>query len=310
MRNPAQFLDTNPEPWVFGVTNDWNNALLEANFDDENKHNSNTFWGSVMKRVLLTIALSVGLPLGAFAAPVAVDLSGWQAENGPGGAGSNWVLQPGNNSVLQRNNSRPTVFYDPGSNAQGTALSGTIKRDRTGGDDDFIGFVLGFNTGEFGSAAADFWLIDWKQTTQTFGGRTAEIGLSLSHVTGDVSTAGELDFWDHEGVVNEVQRATNLGNVGYNNDQEYTFKLTFTDSLIEVFVDDVKELSFSGSFTDGAFGFYNYSQDTVLYAGIGEEDLPPDVTPVPLPAGLPLLLAAAGFLGLLRRRLRQRPKAC
>lgn len=260
------------------------------------------FLPPAMKRRLLAIGLSIAMPFAAVSAPVPVDLSGWQAENGPGGTRSNWVLQPGNNAVLQRNNSRPTVFYDPGANAQGTALSGTIKRDRTGGDDDFIGFVLGFNTGEFGSSSADFWLIDWKQSTQSFQGRTGEAGLALSHVTGDVANADELDFWDHEGVVNEVQRATNLGNVGYNNAQEYTFKLTFTDNLIEVFVDDVKELSWAGSFTDGSFAFYNYSQDTVLYAGIGEEELPPDVNPVPLPAGLPLLLVSLGAFGLMRRR--------
>ena len=75
--------------------------------------------------------------------------------------------------------------------------------------------------------------------------------------------------------------------------------MTFTDSLIEVFVDGELEISHSGSFADGAFGFYNFSQSQVRYAGITEEVLP---APVPLPAGLPLLVAGLGAFGWMRRR--------
>ena len=60
------------------------------------------------------------------------------------------------------------------------------------------------------------------------------------------------------------------------------------------------ELSVAGSFSDGSFGFYNYSQANVRYAGITEEVIPPTI---PLPATLPLLAGAiAGVIGLRRRR--------
>jgi len=212
-----------------------------------------------MRKKIATTAV-VLLTTGA-ANAAQVDLTGW-IENGFQGSATagNWQVQSGNDSVQQFTNGQPTVYQD----------------------------------GELDSDNADFWLIDWKQSDQ---GAALE-GLSLSHVTGDVENTSANDFWAHVGTVNEVARGDNLGSTGWLDNTSYTFDLTFTDSLIEVFVDGVLEISHSGTFTDGAFGFYNYSQNQVLYAGITEDVLPP----VPLPAGLPLLLAGLGAFGWMRRR--------
>ena len=108
--------------------------------------------------------------------------------------------------------------------------------------------------------------------------------------------------------MSEVQRAFgNFGSTGWDDNTEYGFELTFTSTLIEVEVDGTTELSYTSTdnggnlFTDGAFGFYNYSQARVRYAGLTEEVLPPP-NPIPLPASLPLLLAGIGGLSFLRRR--------
>ena len=226
----------------------------------------------------------------ALAAPV--DLTGWTSE----GQG-NWVVSAAKDSVTHTINGEPTVFYSPGSLAQGNSLRGQI-RDR-GGDDDFIGFVLGFDAGELSSSNADFWLIDWKQGNQNAYGAYAPAGLALSHVTGDLSTGGlTTDFWGHSGRVSQELRATNLGSTGYANNVFYEFDLTFTSTLIEVKVGGVTELSLNGSFGNGGFGFYNFSQDPVDYAGITSAVVPS----VPLPAGLPILLSAFGVFGLVGRR--------
>lgn len=247
-----------------------------------------------MIRSLVTAAFLTAVPAAAFAAPV--DLTGW-IENGLGGnnGAGTWTVQSGNDSVRQSINGSPTVFFEPGTNSQGTSLSGTIEVDTTS-DDDFVGFVLGYQADEFNSSSADFWLIDWNQAVN---GSSAPAGLALSHVTGDLSSASNNDFWQHAGTVDEVARGTNLGATGWADRTEYTFDLTFTDSLIEVFVDGVLEISYAGTFGDGAFGFYNYSQSSVVYAGITADVLP---SAVPLPAGLPLLLAGLGAFGWMRRR--------
>lgn len=239
-------------------------------------------------------------PAISIAMPIPVDLSGWTSEEGNGNGAANWTVQGVNNdSVFQSQNSRPSVFFNPGSNSQGQALQGRITVEENFGDDDFIGFVLGYNTGEFSSAMADFWLIDWKQANQG----SASVGLSLSHVTGDVGAALEGDFWSHVGVVNEVQRATNLGNVGWADFQTYDFELVFTPTLIEVLVDGTKELSLAGNFSDGSFGFYNYSQSRVRYAGITQADAPPPSTSIPEPSSLLILLT--GILAILVRQYQQ-----
>ncbi|MEC9102491.1 MAG: hypothetical protein VX878_01640, partial [Pseudomonadota bacterium] len=93
------------------------------------------------------------------AAPV--DRSTWTA-NGNG----SWNLAGDNNSVKQTLNNSPTVFINQ-KDSQGLALSGTIKVETTS-DDDFIGFVLGYNNGDLTNGSADYLLIDWKQGNQSF----------------------------------------------------------------------------------------------------------------------------------------------
>ena len=255
-----------------------------------------------MKNVLIAAAMAL-VPSGVFAGTV--DLSGW-IENGfkgNNGAGTWGVEGADNDSVVQSINGQPTVFFEAGSNAQGNSLAGQITVETTG-DDDFVGFVLGYQDGEMNSNSADFWLIDWKQGNQSGAAR----GLSLSHVSGDIANGGNADpvFWEHTGAVTEVQRAANLGDTGWNDLQTYDFELVFTETLIQVYVDGMLEIDYSSAdngspFTDGAFGFYNYSQNAVRYAGITEDVVVPP-SAVPLPASSLLLIGAFGGLGLMRRR--------
>ena len=216
-------------------------------------------------------------------AVIPVDLSGWASE----GSG-NWTVAGDNNSVFQSQNGQPTVFFEPGTTSQGEALSGQITVETTG-DDDFIGFVLGYSSGELSSG--DFWLIDWKQNDQG----SAFDGLSLSYVgAGAVGT----DYWEHSGAVSELQRAANLGSTGWADQVTYEFDLVFTNDLIQVYVDDVLEINYSGTFSDGAFGFYNYSQGSVSYAGLTTQSSN-DFIPASAPGMF--LLFSLSFLGLCQR---------
>ena len=228
-------------------------------------------------------------------------LDGWV-----GTAGGNWVVQPGNDSVLQTLNGNATYFYNPVSNAINQALSGKIKVQTTV-DDDFIGFALGFDSSDLNSATANFILVDWKQTNQSGAAR----GLAISHVTDSRSTAPFGDLWNHTPPgVNEIRRATNLGGTGWVDLVEYDFDIQFTANLIEVSVNGMKELSITAvdaglsAFDSGAFAFYNQSQSQVLYSQI---DLNPTVLPVPAvpePAGMvvwSLLACLAGVTNWRRK---------
>lgn len=243
---------------------------------------------------VFTIAAAIGAcALAGTANAAAVDLSSWTAQ----GAG-NWVLQPGNDSVLQTINGNPTVFFGPG-NAQGVQLSGTIEVQTTS-DDDFIGFVLGFKSGDLTAPTTDFILVDWKQINQGSFGCTAFRGLAISRATQGLGN--NSGAWCHSGNgVTELARATNLGSTGWADNTEYTFDLLFTATNIQVFVDGVKEIDLNGTFADGAFGFYNYSQAQVLYAGITEDIIPPAI---PEPATWAMLISGFGLVGAAARRRR------
>jgi len=208
-----------------------------------------------------------------------VDLSLWTEESF---GLATWTVQEGGISVFQSQNGAPTFFYSP-FDAFNTQIVGQITVE-TAGDDDFVGFALGFQSGDVTNPDADYLLIDWKQLDQTFnfGGNSspggfAGKGLAVSRVTG---VPDQDEFWQHadldqnnSGAVTELARGINLGQTGWNDNQTYEFEFVFTESNLKVFVDGVLEIDIEGDFSDGRIAFYNFSQTNVRYAGF-------DVTPV------------------------------
>jgi len=242
---------------------------------------------------LAAIAAAIVSTTAVSAAPV--DLSSWTVDGG-----GNWTTAADNNSVFQSLNSAPTVFQN-GVDSQGLSLAGTITVETTS-DNDFIGFVLGYTQGDIdGNPDTDYILVDWKQGTQ--GGW--DEGLAISRVTGPIQAGGldtSADAWDHVGSVQLLARATNLGDVGWSDNTAYSFQIDFTSTFIRVLVDGVLELDVAGSFANGAFGFYNFSQEGVRYAGITEEVVVPEI---PIPGALPLMLTGMGLVSFLKRRKRK-----
>lgn len=273
-----------------------------------------------MKRYLagLTTGLLMFGMIGiASAAPV--DLNTWTAESYPAVSGfgaGNWAVNGGGSSVFQSVNGQPTLFYSD-FNAFGTLATGKIKVSSSGGDDDYIGFVLGFRPNDTTNSTANYLLVDWKKVNQSFDfgepsttpGSTAYAGLAVSRVTG-IPTADE--FWGHTnftthtgGGLQEIARANTLGSTGWVHDTEYEFAFDFGPSNLDVYVDDVLQLSIAGSFLNGRLGFYNFSQASVTYSAFTLDsgtypDPGPGPGPVPEPATL--LLLGLGLAGLTSMR--------
>lgn len=242
-----------------------------------------------------------------------VDLTSWAVEGG-----GNWVVEgAANDAVRQTLNTEPGVVFASG-DAQGTALSGEIRVNTTD-DNDFIGFVLGYNAGDLTGANADidYLLVDWKQGTQAGW----DAGLSISRVTGGIHpltvTTTASDPWLHQGPVNFLTRSNaagaNYATTGWADLTSYVFDIIFTADRVVVSVNgqveiDILAADYGGAFSNGGFGFYNFSQRDVTYQGVTLRTVPTDPggpgdpAAIPLPAAGWLLIAALGGMGAMARR--------
>lgn len=249
-------------------------------------------------RIAAAAALVVGMSSSQAAL---VNLSGWTQQGGS----STWTVAPDNNSVFQSINGDPAVFFS-GTNDRGLALSGKIKVE-TSSDDDFIGFVLGYRSGDITAASGqNYILIDWKQGDQSFFGCTAEAGLAISRVTAALPDGRGAWCHDTSFGVEELQRATTLGDTSWADNTEYSFDLVFTATNIQVKVNGQTELNINGSFQDGSFGFYNYSQQSVRYSALTQDVAPPPPPPNGTPEPGTLALLGLAFVGGVATRRRRR----
>lgn len=203
----------------------------------------------------------------SLALSVPIDFSGWIVE-GDG----NWEVQPDGRSVLQTSNGPPTFFLSPVTYLN-VEISGTLRVE--GGDDDYIGFVIGYESPltQAGDAPEDLvtQLVSWKGREQDFYGGTAFEGFTLSRATGVVDPL-EDSLWYHPELPTYTVLASEYGDgLGWDADVTYTFSLVYTASLIEVVIDgeplfSVSSAEAGGPFAAGRFGFYNFSQPGVRYA--------------------------------------------
>jgi hypothetical protein len=223
---------------------------------------------------------------------MSVDLTNWTVNEFAGSSTSaNWQIAADGLSVLQTRNSLPSLFCSD-FDASGSKLEGEIFVDTTG-DDDFIGFALGYSVGDNTNENANWYLIDWKQQTQswsfgTCGSVTGLAGFAISEVTG---IPVEDEFWSHSdldcnemGGLTELERGINFGDLGWTDQTTYQFRFEVSETEILVYLNDILEVNITGSFnTTGNFCYYNFSQERVRYSGLTRQTEPPTPAPtVPL----------------------------
>jgi len=220
---------------------------------------------------LVRAAAATLLAGATFAQGQVVDLSNWQQIQYEFNfqPDASWDLQTGNTAVLQSVNSDGSIFLSD-FDAAGQEIRGTWRVD-TGGDDDFMGFVFGYQ------GRGQYYLFDWKKGSQNFAG-FAEAGMSLKIV--DVPGGADpvdTDLWPTAGSANVSVPLHNT--IPWVSFTDYEFVLNWVPGTIEITVLQgstvLENWTLNDStYTDGAFGFYNYSQDNVLYQGFTQQGVP------------------------------------
>ena len=179
---------------------------------------------------------------------------------------ANWGLSQSNTVVLQSVNADPSIFVSPfvltNDRIQGSWLVNTND------DDDFMGFVFGFQDNQH------FYLFDWKQANQTnsiWGNAISERGMSVKVV----NASSALTAYDFAVTLHTNQtrvRSLYHNTIPYADFTSYDFDIEFqpghfaitvrngTNILDTISINDV-------TYTSGQFGFYNFSQSQVQYAG-------------------------------------------
>jgi hypothetical protein len=185
----------------------------------------------------------------------------WSAQGFAAGP-SSWTLSQDGLTVTQTENSGPGVAM-----TNLPAVGVTIEFElevQTTSDDDFIGWTVGYESGDHSNPSAEFMIFDWKQGDQDCGG-WGYAGLAMNRVTGIPDQAGGCsglgNFWSHANAVSEESRALTLGSTGWADNTTYTVELIYDVSHIQVWVDGTLEFDEYGTFPVGAFGFYTMSQE-------------------------------------------------
>jgi len=192
-----------------------------------------------------------------------IDFGTWTVESHPAACVSDpavWTASSDGLSVCQSQNGQPTFLYSDFL-AFNTRFQGKIVVDA--GDDDYIGFALGFQPGDTVNPNAEYLLIDWKKDDQLAKflapsdtpASMARRGLAVSRVFG-TPTADEL--WGHVNFghpssdlnngVEELARGLNLGDTGWIRGRGYVFRCEFSANSLNVFVDGNLEINITGTF--------------------------------------------------------------
>ncbi|MBD2168527.1 putative Ig domain-containing protein [Calothrix membranacea FACHB-236] len=202
--------------------------------------------------------------------PELIDLSTWSIVNYElfSQPDAQWVIQPGNTEVEQIINSDASILLGD-FDLSADRIEGTWNVNSFS-DDDLMGFVFGYQDSEH------FYLFDWKQASQNDPLGFAEQGMSLKVVNANSPLTGK-DLW---ATIGNGERVKTLfhNTIPWSEFTDYQFALDFTPRKFTITVSEGKTVleSFTiedDTYTNGKFGFYNYSQSNVSYQGFTKANI-------------------------------------
>jgi hypothetical protein len=174
-----------------------------------------------------------------------------------------WMFDPTKDCAVasQIINAKPSILLSNVDFQNGTLTGQFYVNTKT--DDDLIGIVFGYKS------KTDFYVFDWKQATQTFCGAKSYEGMTLKRMLTGGQPLNCHDFFTSLGTPN-VTPLTPTSIPGWEDFVKYTWTLKITGETLTITVKQgamlIKALSADvPGYSGGRFGFYNNSQDSVVY---------------------------------------------
>ncbi|MDJ0789316.1 MAG: hypothetical protein QNK05_21125 [Myxococcota bacterium] len=226
-----------------------------------------------MRRLLVAASVGSILAFASASGSAPVSLAGWQSDVSADNicntsfSGTPWVVQPGGTAARVEINNNCSSFFASDFDALGTSIQLDIAVDSDAGDNDYIGFALGYDPGDAQSALAEYLVLSWSN-----GGA----GLALLEVSG---VAGSAIFVTPPpgpyptGVIELARGASDPA--GWVHGRTYRFDVLYSPNRVTISIDDpsdaagpVTEFDVLGSFSPGGLAFYNFSQQQVEYSNV------------------------------------------
>ena len=205
------------------------------------------------------------------------DMNAWD-KRGPADQ-SNWTVITGGRTVKQTVNGEPSFFVTTKDYINVTIM-GTIEVDTTN-DDDMIGVVVGYqnpNSAPATNTALDYEMIlfDWKQASQSFSGLTSREGITLGYLNGNMNTDNDDRdyFWVHgDQITVPTTGSFNLllsdyNYAGWSDKTQYSFRIIHTTNAVRVRINNELVIDHTITAAGGKVGFYNNSQENVIYGNV------------------------------------------
>lgn len=190
----------------------------------------------------------------------------WEVEGNPD---ATWNILS-DSVVVENGDAHPPTFFVTNTNLLNVKVRGTMRAELTN-DDDFIGFVFGYEKPNDHSAHDDykFILFDWKRRNGVTHGYQAREGYTLTKVNRKITGN---DFWkyfwghtDQPGEFDVLSRSYGSGK-GWEYNTDYHFELTYTSSRIVISINGDTIFQTPGCFEPGRFGFYTFSQQKIQFS--------------------------------------------
>lgn len=203
---------------------------------------------------------------------VPVDLRKWSViqYQFPEQDDAQWELSADGTTMTQRFNADASILVSD-FDLVNSSIEGTWRAD-TESDDDFMGFVFGYQD------QGHFYLFDWKKEDQQDRGTFAERGMTVK-VVNSSTLPTNTDLWSSSGTSNVKILYHNT--IPYEFRTDYRFFLDYQPGRFVIVVTRVgsnQELARieieDDTYLNGRFGFYNYSMGEIVYRGFSRQNVP------------------------------------